>query len=796
MRFNLSLQLRVFAILIISTACSESYKGKYFTEENGVISIEAESAEANPWWEHRSYYTGLGIRSVSEVLPPETPPATSSDTATNTDATVESEGVGTTFDGPAGETGSVTIDASASPYQIGYSVEFLSPGEVTVWLLTRRNYNESTSNTVNVVLAEHTARQNTPQPNILSHTKVELGDLNALQWVSKSAEGVTSRLYVPEAGLYTLLLDSEGEAGIHIDKIALVRDGAEEPQGVFIPETCRNCERVIAPKPVLPPSWVFGVYYGGYTNQQESRDRIKRLVDEDFPIDAYWIDSWFWDYEDAGRGPQGYMDFIGDTKHYPNPGKLWQWMDSLTIKSGIWVWNTILQDSNEVVFQDFKDRGFFSSVYLNRDRWHNQFGNSMTGDIDFSNPEAVAYYQSLLEPFFRDGLDFLKMDRSSSIEFTRANFEATQKYARHANARGYVMAHLHSTYDYNHLLYPTKWTGDAMSAWKQDGYPDMSRYAMGALRENIWMMANPRLSTYGIPFLTQDTGGYDFFNSTEFSPELYIRWSQFAAYTPVMLYFSHSRNRTSNMPYNFDAQTRDIIRNLLHERMMLFPYRYTYAIRTHETGQKEIIRGFADYPTQYLYGENLLVAPIYEKGAESRSVWLPGGTWKDWNTLLSANGGTIGQRVFEGESTIIADAPLSRIPVFVHAGSIVPLREYARSVELGNNDILHIHVIAGADGVFELLEDDGNTTAYERGAIARTKFSQVSLPNGDLEFRIAPVQGSYEGMKPDRKVRLVFHTERPVVSAQLDGQKIEISNQVIEFEYRKNRETKVIAGFD
>ena len=64
---------------------------------------------------------------------------------------------------------------------------------------------------------------------------------------------------------------------------------------------------------VLPPSWAFGVLYGGYTNQQETIERVKEIKKHDYPIDAYWIDSWFWSYADKGIGPKKFIDFVADT---------------------------------------------------------------------------------------------------------------------------------------------------------------------------------------------------------------------------------------------------------------------------------------------------------------------------------------------------------------------------------------------------------------------------------------------------------------------------------------------------
>ncbi|MBK6588037.1 MAG: hypothetical protein IPG22_07050 [Acidobacteria bacterium] len=118
---------------------------------------------------------------------------------------------------------------------------------------------------------------------------------------------------------------------------------------------------------VLPPSWAFGVVYGAYTNQEQSKSLIKEIIQRDYPIDGFWIDSWIWDWKNQGKGPQKYMDFVADTESYPDMKGLWTFMEKENIKSGMWVWDAIFKTGNEQAFEDFKSRGYFSrGVFSNR----------------------------------------------------------------------------------------------------------------------------------------------------------------------------------------------------------------------------------------------------------------------------------------------------------------------------------------------------------------------------------------------------------------------------------------------
>ena len=244
------------------------------------------------------------------------------------------------------------------------------------------------------------------------------------------------------------------------------------------------------------------------------------------------------------------------------------------------------------------------------------------GDVDFTNPEAVKYWKSLLKPFFDKGVDFLKLDRNSDIPYLKASFELTQEAGLETKGRGYIMSHLHSAGIPASKLYPAKWTGDAKIAWDQPDYPNTINYAMGALKENIAMVSDPLLTTYDVPFLANDTGGYNYFGSKDQSDELYMRWVQFSMFNPITNVFSTHKNPFANMPINFSKEAQDNFKYYAYLKSELFPYIYSYAHQTRDTGVK-MIRGFVDHTYQYLFGNEILVAPVYRQGATSRAVYLP-----------------------------------------------------------------------------------------------------------------------------------------------------------------------------
>lgn len=383
----------------------------------------------------------------------------------------------------------------------------------------------------------------------------------------------------------------------------------------------------------------------------------------------------------------------------------------------------------------------------------------MIADVDFENPEAVDYWKLKLEPLFDNGLDFLKLDRSASIYFLEAAFETTQELGDATRGRGFILSPLSSTYDPRSKRYPVRWTGEAAIAWSQPGYPDPETKTMGGFREHVRMVANPRASTYELPFLTHAAGGYVLLDPGALSDSLYMRWMQFALFNPVTTVFSSPQNPTANLPFGFSRQALENFRYYGRLKLRLFPYIYTYAHRTRQTGRK-IIQGMAAYPDQYLFGRELLVAPVVERGAEVRSIYLPPGEWIDFYD----------HRLYQGDRIITYSAPIDRLPLLVRAGSILPLRPYARSVELGSNDMLTLRVYPGSaeNGAFTLWEDDGTSNDYLDGRVATTTITFERHRSG-LELTIAAVVGEYLGMTAERTIEVAVLLETAPARILLDG---------------------------
>lgn len=671
-----------------------------------VLTREAEASEEYSGWGSREYYTGISLQ--------------------------EEEG-----------------EPAVGNY-IYLEMYVPAPGAYYPWVLAALNrYDTSAQKQLKITITPVKAHSQSRVDSVV----IDISPTRALEWMP--SKGRKRWLEFPDFGRYFLTVEGMGDEDVQIifDKLLLTGHPRYAPTGYA---TLNDTVEVI-----LPPAWAFGVIYGGYTDQEETVNRIDSILAADLPIDGYWIDSWFWNYTGKGSGPKGYIDFRGDPVAYPDMAGLMQYMQNRQIKSGLWIWNAIQKTGNEEVFRTFEDRGYFDGVaYENESGWHNDAAGTPIGDIDFENEAAVDHWKNRLKPFFDQGLDFLKLDRSSATPFMKAAFEATQELGLETRGRGLILSHLHSAYDPEMKRYPAKWTGDAKIAWSQPDYPDLGNYSMGAFRENVLMVANPRKSTYEVPFLTHDAGGYNFFGARSLSDSLYMRWIQFSMFNPLTTVFTSHENPTANLPFRFSGPALDNFRYYSHLKLRLFPYIYSYAHITRETGRK-MIQGDVRYQDQYRFGRELLVAPVTTPNAEQRQVFLPPGKWIDFYD----------HQAYEGDQVIDYPAPIDRLPLFVKAGSILPLRPYARSVELGSNDTLSLRAYPGEEeeGAFTLREDDGISNDYLSGRVASTTFRFEQRPGRRLMLYIEPVEGDYEGMKPERSYRVEVLLNQPPASVDFNG---------------------------
>lgn len=515
---------------------------------------------------------------------------------------------------------------------------------------------------------------------------------------------------------------------------------------------------------VLPPAWAFGVHYGGYTNQQQTIDRVDNIIKHDYPISSYWIDSWFWDFNNKGKGPGKYIDFVADTIAFPDRHVMWSHLHDNKIMGGFWTWDCILKSGNEAAFNEFLQKGYFRNVYIEKNPWHNnststdmyqkEGGNGGTpcGNINFENKDAVSFFKQKMKHFFVEGADYIKLDRTAAIPVCKAMFEMSQEFGTQTKGRGFILSHSGGLETNEYKKYPCKWTDDTRSDWTVET-PEVKFNPWVppvALKENISRVTNPAQPSGDIPFLTNDLGGFDKGNVKIPDEELYIRWLEFSMLTPVVEVFSQPENPTSNLAYNYSMKADSLFRYYSHLHMELFPYIYSYAHLMRQTGI-HIIRKFKNAPYQYLFGNELLASPVYKKGAIFQYIYLPKGNWVDFWT----------GDVKKGGRRIRVNAPLDKIPLMVRQGAIIPMRPYSRTIEKGYCDTIALNIYPGADSEFDLIEDDGVSDDYLNNHYATTSISMKNKIN-EVSLMIGNCKGQYKSMPAAKTWKLYIHMTREI----------------------------------
>jgi alpha-glucosidase len=321
------------------------------------------------------------------------------------------------------------------------------------------------------------------------------------------------------------------------------------------------------------------------------------------------------------------------------------------------------------------------------------------------------------------------LDAQSRLARIRMYFEGRQMYR--PNKRVYALHR--NGYAGMQRYAAFLWSGDVLSKWE-------------TLKTHVPVGINTGLS--GIPFWGTDIGG--FIPTEEFTGELYVRWFQFAAFCP--LFRSHGRDWKLHRPWGWNTgeigypetpnyhpaqkelhnpAIEPICREYLELRYRLMPYIYTTAKETCETGLPMIRALWLHYPDdplavargdEYLFGRDLLVAPVVEKGATSRSLYLPRGTWFDFWTHEKQEGGR----------ELVRKVDLGRLPLYVRAGAVLPTgppRQYTNEPAAGP---LTITAFPGADGISSLYEDDGESFNFRNG-----EFMRIEMHWGDTARKLA-----------------------------------------------------------
>ncbi|MEO8737885.1 MAG: TIM-barrel domain-containing protein [Edaphobacter sp.] len=491
-----------------------------------------------------------------------------------------------------------------------------------------------------------------------------------------------------------------------------------------------------------------------YSSQQEVMAVAKGYRERHLPADVIVVD-WFY-YTKMGQ-----MDM--DPVKWPDPTEMNRQLHAMGFHSMISVWPRFVPGSR-----------FYDMILKNGWFEHLADGTPTNGlpydragsDIDTTNPEAAKWYWGTVrDNLVKKGFDSFWADETEPDLPPNGSYFHVGPGTQFFN----IYPLFHTAAFYNGFRSDLKTRALILSRdaylgaqhngtifWSSDIAPNWD-----TLRRQIPTGINFVAS--GMPYWSTDIGGWQYLPAVhkpkhtplldpsdardnvgnyDDYPELYTRWFEYGAFQPN---FRSHGSRNHNEVWSYGKQAEPILEKYLRLRYELMPYIYSLGYKTHETGAPFMRGLFMDFPgddkvanigDEYMFGPAFLVAPVTEQGATSRSVYLPAGT--DWYNFWT------NERLHGGQTVTVA-APIDTLPLFVRAGSILPLGEPVESTN-EKQKIAKLRVYPGADGDFQLYSDDGTTYDYEKGAdeITHLRWSDA---NGKLSST-----GAKAWTKPDSQI--------------------------------------------
>jgi alpha-D-xyloside xylohydrolase len=504
----------------------------------------------------------------------------------------------------------------------------------------------------------------------------------------------------------------------------------------------------------LFPKWAYGLFQSKdkYGSQTELLNVTSGYRDNDIPLDVIVQD---WDY----WNPYAWGSHLMDEDRYPDPAGLIDELHADNVHTMISIW-PLYEDpgaeQKEGELDNFDALDEIGALFPTSGTHH------FYDTFDEAARELVFQQinDRLLGAYGWDGIwaDNTEPQGYPDPVNVRAADTALGKGALFLNA--YPLQHSKALYEHWRSTGPTQ---KRVYNLTRSAFAGQQRYATtcwsGDIESNFPTFAKQvpaglNFAVAGIPYWTTDIGGYwghpgriDW--TTSASNELFTRWFQYGTFSPIFrVHGGGSRELYGNQ---WTATTRANLLKFDNLRYRLMPYIYSLAWKVTDQGYTIMRHLVFDYPNdpnvfdiddQFLFGPAILVNPVTSAGVTSRTVYLPTGSWYDFWTGSPISGGT----------TITAPAPLSEIPLYVKAGSIMPMGPFIQYAT-ESIDPLEIRVYRGVDGSFTLYEDEGDTYDYENGEYSLIPFTWNEATQ---ELTIGARTGTYDGMPMNRTFNVVW----------------------------------------
>ncbi len=498
--------------------------------------------------------------------------------------------------------------------------------------------------------------------------------------------------------------------------------------------------------------WAYGFWQckNRYQSQAELLGVAQKYRDLKIPIDNI-VQDWFW------WNRKGEHVF---NQNYPDPKGMIDQLHRENFHLMISVWPFFEPGSTAYETMD-KNGWFIDKTVVAKPPYH----KAEMAIYDASNPDARKYYWQLMDDgLFKLGVDAWWLDTTEpETEGREENIQLNHKLAigsgnRYANifplmttTAVYEGQRAASNQKRVFILSRSAFAGsqrNAVTAWSGDINSDWISF-----QRQIPAGLNFELS--GLPYWTTDIGGFTSANPDDPAyRELFVRWFEFGTFSPIFRVHG-TRTTDQNELWSYGADAQKIMTSYDRLRYRLMPYIYSMAwMITNDsyTPMRALAMDFRSDPRainvgdQFMFGPALLVSPVTEPGADTRRMYLPKTTWYDFWTGQKQAGGMM----------IDASAPLDRIPLYVRAGSIIPMGPDLQYAAEKPADPIELRVYRGADGSFTLYEDENDGYDYEKGVYATIP---IRWDEASQTLTIGERKGTFPGMLASRTFHVVFVSE-------------------------------------
>jgi alpha-D-xyloside xylohydrolase len=491
--------------------------------------------------------------------------------------------------------------------------------------------------------------------------------------------------------------------------------------------------------PMLP-LWAFGFWQcrERYSSGDQLVETVREFRKRTLPMDVIVQDWQYW-----GNNGWGVPQF--DKINYANPAGFIKELHDLNAHFSISIWSN--PDKNSEIGREFVKK----NLYIPGTPWLDYF-NPLTREI---------YWNTLRDNLFTYGVDSWWMDATEPEndalkgektymgpgDFYRLTYplmvsQAVYEGQRKTTSDKRVCILTRSAFLGQQRYGMVNWSGDVGGDWDS-----FRRQIVAGLNYNIT----------GLPYWTTDIGGFFRPGRSQYTNEKYqellIRWFQWGAFNPI---FRIHGFQTETEPWKYGEQVVENMRKMLNLRYRLLPYIYSEAWQVTNNGStimRPLVMDFrkdtvaVDQPFEYLFGNSFLVAPVTEPGINEWKVYLPEPV--DWYDFWTGD-------KFSGGQIVDKQIPLDIIPLYIKAGSILPLGPAVQYAAEKKWDNLEIRVYEGANGILTLYEDENDSYNYEKGIYSTIKFS---WNDSKKELTIGDCKGSFPGKLKERKFNIVLVTK-------------------------------------